>query len=339
MVSERKEKGNQFRRTEMRFPAMLSRSILTSTLAVCFQAAGCSDHSPNAYAGYVEGKYVYVASAQSGRLVKLWVGRGDSIQPGQPLFQLEDEPEADAKREAEWAVGSSEARLADMRTGKRPPEVNATRAQLAQAQAESKQAADILNSDQEQYKSGGISLTDLINARGTAESDAALVQQLDSELAVALLPAREQQVRAQMEQVKADRAQLKQAEWRLEQKRMASPRSGLVFDTIYREGEWIPAGDPVVQLLPPENVELRFFVPESNLGEVRVGQRIAVSCDGCTANLTATVTFISPQSEYTPPIIYSNERRSKLVFVIIAKPPIERAAAFHPGEPVQVTLE
>jgi HlyD family secretion protein len=199
---------------------------------------------------------------------------------------------------------------------------------------ESKKAAEILKSDEAQYEAGGISLTDLINARGAAEAQAALVQQLENELTVATLPAREQQIKAQAQQVDADRALLKQSQWKLAQK-----RNGLVFDTIYREGEWVPAGSAVVEVLPPENVELRFFVSEPELGKIRVGQRLVVHCDGCAQNIPATVTFVSPQSEYTPPIIYSNEQRSKLVFMIIAKPSTEQAAALHPGQPMQVTLE
>ena len=93
---------------------------------------------------------------------------------------------------------------------------------------------------------------------------------------------------------------------------------GLVFDTLYREGEWVAAGNPVVQLLPPENLEVRFFVPEPVMGTLRLGQSVRVDCDGCVGRPGATVTFISPQNEYTPPVIYSNENRSKLVFMVIA---------------------
>ena len=307
--------------------------------AISLFLAGCSHQRTNVYQGYVEGKYVYVASPQSGRLTNLWVARGASINQGQRLFQLENEPEAAVEREAESALRASEARLADLRTGRRPPEVDATRAQLAQAEAESRKAAEILKSSEEQYKAGGISLTDLINARGAAESEAAVVQQLENEVTVARLPAREQQLRAQVAQVEADRAILKQADWKLQQKRIISPRDGFVFDTIYREGEWVPAGNAVIELLPPEKCGVAFFVPERDLGRIKLGQRLAVTCDGCAPKTAASITFLSPQSEYTPPVIYSNENRSKLVFMIIAKPPVNRAIELHPGQPVEVGLE
>ena len=166
-----------------------------------------------------------------------------------------------------------------------------------------------------------------------------MVRQVESQLVVAALPARDQQIHAQADQVATDRAALQQAKWKLQQKEIASPRDGLVFDTLYREGEWVAAGNPVVQVLPPENLEVRFFVPEPLVGKVRIGQDISVHCDGCSAAVSARITFVSTQSEYTPPIIYSNENRSKLVFMVIAKPPLDKAAALHPGQPLEVTLQ
>jgi HlyD family secretion protein len=301
-------------------------------------AVGCSRQLSNTYQGYIEGKYVYVASSQSGRLTDLSVARGQTIEIDRPLFRLENQPEAAAVDRAEFLLRSSEARLADFETGKRPPEVDATRAQLQQAQAQSNQATEILKSDEAQYDAGGIPQTELISARATAETDAAAVRQLENELTVATLPARDQQIKAQTEQVEADRAALREATWNLRQKEVSSPRAGLVFDTIYRVGEWVPAGSPVVELLPPENVEVRFFVPEPVVGRLRIGQQLAVNCDGCAAGIGAHITFVSPESEYTPPIIYSDERRSKLVFMIIAKPSVQQAMEFHPGQPVGVTL-
>ena len=242
-------------------------------------------------------------------------------------------------RQARQALRSSQSKLADLETGKRLPEIEVTRAQLQQAQVEKKQADQILSSDKAQYRAGGIPQTDLINAQAAADSSAAKVREWEAQLAVDTLPAREQQIKAQVNQVAADRATLAEAEWRLKQKEIASPRQGLVFDTLYRRGEWVSAGNPVVELLPPENIEVRFFVPETVVGKLKTGESIQVQCDGCASAVPATITFISPQSEYTPPVIYSNESRSKLVFMIIAAPPVEKAALLHPGQPVAVTLQ
>ncbi len=300
--------------------------------------AGCTRKPTNSYQGYIEGKFVYVASPQSGRLEQLDVTRGQTVALGHPLFALDDEPEASEERTAAQVLQSSQSRLSDLETGKRPAEIDVTRAQLAQAAADQKAADEILASDRAQFQAGGIAQTELIQSQAAAETSAAKVSELQADLAVDALPAREQQIKAQKNQVAADRASLADAQWRLEQKRIASPRNGLVFDTLYREGEWVAAGNPVVQLLPPENVEIRFFVPETVVGSLRAGQSVRMTCDGCSSAVAATITFVSPQSEYTPPVIYSNENRAKLVFMAIAKPSPEAAATLHPGQPVEVTV-
>ena len=168
-----------------------------------------------------------------------------------------------------------------MRTGKRPPEKDVIAAQLAQAKVENQKAVDLLKSYESQYAAGGVPMTEVITARAAVNSDAAVVRQYQSDLVVAALPGRDEQIKAQANQVAADQAALAQATWKLQQKEIASPRNGLVFDTLYREGEWVAAGNPIVQLLPPENIEVRFFVPEPMVGKLKMGQRITVHCDGC----------------------------------------------------------
>jgi HlyD family secretion protein len=323
----------RFRQTLMR------RTPLTLAAAAAVCIAGCAHRHATTWQGYIEGKFVYVSSPQSGRLDQLSVTRGETIDAGHPLFQLDNEPETDEVHQAEQLLRTSRSRLADLQTGKRPAEIDVTRAQLTQSLAGKKQADQILASDEVQYGAGGISQADLINARAAAESSTAKVQELEASLAVDALPARAQQIRAQREQVAADRASLAGAEWKLGQKQIASPRQGLVFDTLYRRGEWVAAGNPVVELLPPENIEIRFFVPEPAMGKLRIGESVRVNCDGCPAGLSAAITFISPQNEYTPPVIYSNENRSKLVFMVIAKASAQQAANLHPGQPVEIALQ
>jgi HlyD family secretion protein len=111
------------------------------------------------------------------------------------------------------------------------------------------------------------------------------------------------------------------------------------MDTMYRVGEWVPAGSPVVRLLPAKNVKLRFFVPESVIGSLTTGRSISVHCDGCSADVPAAVTYIATDPEYTSPIIYSNETRAKLVFMVEARPSVENAPRLRPGQPVSVTLK
>lgn len=323
----------------MRFEQRRNRTMTCAIASALVLAVGCSHKEPAGYQGYIEGQFVYVASPESGRLDRLSVTRGETVDVDHPLFALDTEPEAAAVRQAKQILWSSEAKLADLSTGKRPAEIDVTRARLEEAQAEQTQAQAILRSDEAQYRSGGIAQTELIDAQAAAETSAARKQELRAELAVDALPGREQQIRAQSRQVTADRAALAEVQWRLDQKQIASPRQGLVFDTLYRKGEWVAAGNPVVELLPPQNIEVRFFVPETIVGRLHAGQNVVVHCDGCSAQVAARISFVSPQAEYTPPVIYSNENRSKLVFMIIAKPSPEKAALLHPGQPVEVALE
>ncbi len=314
-------------------------TLLRLAVAVVPLAGGCARKHTDTYQGYIEGKFVYVAAPVSGRLEHLSVARGETVAAGNPLFDLDHEPEASAVRQAHKLLSVAASRLADLQLGKRPEEIAVTRAQLAQALAEKQEAGAILGSDEAQFRAGGIAQTDLIHAQGTLDSSTARVKELEADLAVDALPARAQQIRAQADQVASERAALAQTAWSLEQKNVSSPRQGLIFDTLYREGEWVAAGDPVVQILPPEDLELRFFVPESIVGKLRMSQTIRVQCDGCAPNLQATIRFISTQAEYTPPVIYSNENRSKLIFLVIAKPSLPQAQVLHPGQPIEVTLQ
>lgn len=313
-------------------------SLLPAILAAFLAGAGCSGKPATGHQGYVEGEFVHVSSSETGRLVHFSVTRGQQVQAGAPLFALESVSEAAAKRQAQQQLSAAEAQLKDLRTGKRPQELEVIRAQLAQAIAEEKKSAAGLVRDEAQYKAGGISSARLDETRARAEADAARTRELSSQLDVAGLSARDEQVKAQAANAAAARAALEQAEWRLGQKAVAASRAGLVFDVLYREGEWVQAGIPVVRLLPPENIKVRFFVPETLLGALTLGKDVLLRCDGCPAAIPAKVTYISTESEYTPPVIYSNETRSKLVYMIEARPSADNAAVLHPGQPVEVTL-
>jgi HlyD family secretion protein len=129
---------------------------------------------------------------------------------------------------------------------------------------------------------------------------------------------------------------LAQARWRLAQRSVASPVAGFVADVLARPGETLQAGAPVVSLLPPENIFIRFFVPEPSLAHVHPGDTVALTCDNCPSDLIGAVSFISPQAEYTPPFIYSESTRAKFVFLAEALPKLDQAALFNPGQPVTV---
>ena len=129
---------------------------------------------------------------------------------------------------------------------------------------------------------------------------------------------------------------LTRSEWDLAQKRQKAPEAGLVFDTLYRKGEWIASGRPAVVLLPPQNIKVRAFVPQPLIAAIHLGDRVRVTVDGITASLVGTVRFVSPQAEFTPPVIYSKENRQKLVYMVELAFDQATAVQLHPGQPVDV---
>jgi len=136
-----------------------------------------------------------------------------------------------------------------------------------------------------------------------------------------------------------DRQRLAQAEWNFNQKKQSAPQSGLVYDTLFRQGEWVPAGKPVVVLLPPQNIKVRAFVPETRVGSIHYDDPIKVTVDGVQNLFVGKVSYISPRAEYTPPVIYSRESRAKLVFMIESVFEPQVAANLHPGQPVDVEFK
>jgi HlyD family secretion protein len=316
----------------------MRRTALALSIATAMLIA-CSGDTPSTYQGYVEGEYVYIASPVGGRLESLLVQRGQTIAAKAPLFQLEDDQETAATAQAEEQLKAAQAQLADLRLGKRNPELEVAEAQLAQARAAEEQAAQQLKRDEAQFEVGGIARAQLEDSRANRAIKAARVRELSGQLEVSRLPAREDQIRAQNAQVAAARAATEQSSWRLDQKHVAATRGGLVVDTLYREGEWVPAGSPVVRMLPPANVKVRFFVPESVIGALKPGRSVTLRCDGCEADVPAQLSYVSNEPEYTPPVIYSNETRAKLVFLVEARPSLENAPKLRPGQPVAVTLQ
>jgi HlyD family secretion protein len=307
-------------------------------LALALLATACGSPQNATLQGYAEGEFVRVGVPFAGTLVRLDVQRGGRVEAGAPLFALESENEAGARREAEDRLKQAEAQLENLRKSRRPTEIEAVRAQLAQAEAASSLSATELRRQQDLDAKGFVTRQSLDEARAAVARDSARVDELRAQLATARLASRPDEIRAAEAQASAARASLDQADWRLKQKTATATVSGVVTDTLYVQGEWVAAGQPVVTLLPPGNIKARFYVPEPELGAVRIGQAVDLSCDGCAGPVPAKVTWISPQAEFTPPVIYSKESRAKLVFLVEARPAPADAARLKPGQPLDVRL-
>jgi HlyD family secretion protein len=300
--------------------------------------AGCGLGSSKIFQGYIEGEYVYVASPLGGALTNLAVARGDEVKSGQLLFELERGSEAAALQQAEKNLAQAQAQLDDLNKGKRPTEIASLEAQLARAEANLKLAADDFTRREQLGGADVISREELDQARAQRDADQAQVDQLTADLETARLGGREDVVRAAQDAVASQKAALDKARWSFDQKQQCAPTNAFVQDTLYRAGEWVAAGNPVVELLPPANLKVRFFVPETALPRIHTGQTVSVTFDGGWRAYSATVSYISTQAEFTPPVLYNRENRSKLVYMIEAKFAPADAAELRPGQPVDVKL-
>ena len=297
--------------------------------------AGCGNQPNDTWQGYIEGEYVLLASPYAGQLQKLHVRRGERIETGKPVFALEQESERAARLEAEQRMKASEARLENLGVAKRAPEIEALRAELKQAQVARQLAERNLAREEELVRSGATSRLRYDELRSAVERDRARVAEVEAQVRQAQLPVgRDAERQAAEGELEAAKAALTQAAWRLEQKSVAAPVAGLVHDTYFVEGEWVPAGRPVAALLPPGNVKVRFYVPEAALSSLALNEEMQVRCDGCPAAIVAKVSYISAQAEYTPPVLYSKESRTKLRFLVEAR---REGSSLRPGQPVDVT--
>jgi HlyD family secretion protein len=325
--------------TVFREKSFLPHLISLALLSFCVLTTGCMEEQRNSFQGYVEGEYLLVASPLAGDLETLSVSRGQTVAESDPLFSLDQAFEAAAVSEARQGLYRAEKRLADISKGLRPSELAALQARLDQARASLNLSRAEYERRKKLLRQRVVSQEQLDRTRTEMERNAAAVEQLKAELETARLGARTDEIEAARAEVEAARSRVTQAQWSLEQKNRFAPQAGLVYDTFYVEGEFVPAARPVVSILPPEQIKIRFFAPENRLGSLSMGQTVSVRLDGTGKTYQASISYISPQAEYTPPVIYSRETRSKLVFMVEAAVDAADAVTLHPGQPVDVSLE
>ena len=308
-------------------------TLLAAALtALAVGLAGCNQPGPTTYQGYVEGDFVYVAGKLAGRLDALLVSRGTRVTVGQPLYALEHAYEAQGLALAEADLRQAEATLDDKKKGLRPEDLRRAEASHELSRLEYERRVKL-------YASATIAKEELDTVRTTNDRDKHQVKELEAKLATGRLPSRIDQIKAAADAVDAARAPVGQARWNLDQMRQSAGVAGVVFDTLHYQGEWVAAGSPVVVLLPDANVKARFFLPEAVAGRLAVGSPVRVAWDGGSAPAAATIRYIAPQVEYTPPVIYSQGFREKLVIMVEADFAPADAVRLHPGQPIDVSLD
>ena len=299
----------------------LAAAVLAAILFVVPQF-----RAPPRLSGYIEGEPLYLASPIAGQLTQVLVARGQRVAAGAPLFVVDTRTLAAARDQATGRVTQAQSAIAG---------AQATRAQLAANVAAARASAVQAGQDYARVQhllaigSGAISKQDVDKYRA---ADAT---------ARAQLAAAKRQADAAAAQIGAAGGQLGEAEGaradalaRLGQASPVAPVAARVEDVFFQAGEWAAANQPVVSLLPDARVRLRFFVPERSVAIYRPGRQVSFGCDGCAKSLVATINYVSPRAEFTPPVIYSLQSRDRLVFLVEALP--ANPAGLTPGLPIDV---
>jgi len=312
--------------------------ILIISILVCF-GVGCHQDDAPLYQGYVEGEFIYLAAPQAGYLKSLDSPRGTRVSEGQVVFVVAADPDSEALQEAEARTDSAREKVENLEEPRRQPEIAMLEANLRAAEASLRLAKIQLERQQSLAYKNFVSQTVVDEAISNRDQALAQVEAIQQQLsAYRDTLGRKPEVRSAKADLQAAEAQMAQRRWTVERKTVLAPAAGEIADTWYRPGEWIPAGSPVANLLPDDRRRLRFYVPETHLARIQIGQTVEAHCDGCVAPIRAVIDFIAPQAEYTPPFIYSRNNREKLVFRVEAAPAREHAATLRPGLPVDVRL-
>jgi HlyD family secretion protein len=295
---------------------------------------GMGDEAPAAWPGYVEADYVYVGAVSPGPIQTIAVSEGDAVRKGEVLFVLSSEQQRAALAAASARVEAARANLDNLTTGSRSEEVDVIRANLGKAQADLGLADQTLSRTESLFQQGLVPEAKLEADRASYAIAQAQVAQLQAQLKVAELPARDAQQQAAEANLTAAEADAERARSDLADRTVRAPEDGQVDQLYFSAGEVVGTGVPVVALLPAGALKVKFYVPEATRHGLALGQGVTVACDGCVPGLTARVSYLASQPQNTPPIIYSRDERSRLVFLVEAR--LDQPEGVLPGQPVSV---
>lgn len=284
--------------------------------------------------GYVEADYVYVAASTPGTIAMLPLREGDVVTKGQVLFTLSEEQYRAVLDAAEARVLAADAALQNLTTGGRKDEIDVIRATLAKAEADLSLARETSVRTGKLFAEGLAPQSKYDQDRATLASAEANVRQLQAQLKVAELPARDAQQWQAEANLAAAKADAEKARADLADRTVVAPQDGRVERLYFAAGEMAGAGTPVVSLLPADALKVKFYVGEAERATLALGQAIGVTCDGCPDGLTATLSYFASDPQFTPPVIYSRDERQRLTF--LAEATLDADSHLLPGQPVTV---
>lgn len=307
-------------------------SWLVGLVAVVIPGFGAApDQSWN---GYVEADYVYVAAAAPGIIETIAVKEGRMVERGELLFALQRDQQLALLRAAEARISVAVANAQNLSTGSRAEEVQVIRASLGKAEADLQLAEATLARSEKLAEQGLTPAAKVEQDRAALASAKAQVAQLQAQLAVAELPARDPVQLAAEASLLAAQADADKARSDLADRTVTAPVAGRVERLFFGQGEMAAAGVPVMALLPADALKVKFYVAESDRPSFELGDVVSVSCDGCGDGLTAKLSYFASDPQFTPPIIYSRDERMRLSF--LAEAVLDEAGGLRPGQPVTI---
>ena len=305
-------------------------SWIMGLLAAFFPALG-PEPEP-IYNGYAEAAFIYVAPAITRRIEKMDVTEGTLVTAGQVLFTMEAARERASLDAALARREVAQANLHNLETGSREQEIEVMRAALEQALADQQLAKSNLDRSQSLYESGIVTPAKVDADRNMVTRADAHVHELQARLQVAELPARDDQIIAAQATLDASVADVAHARSMLDDLTVAAPISGMIESIYFEAGEVAAGGTPVIALLPTDRVKIIFYIPETERMELAPGTKLLLNCDGCLQDIEVQISRLSSDPQYTPPIIYSREERTRLVFR--AEAILMQQYGLLPGQPV-----
>jgi HlyD family secretion protein len=280
----------------------------------------CAGAADAQLTGYVEGEYIWISPVFTARIEQVLARRGDRVERGSILAELEKEDAQLELMQAQARLAEARSQYANMSKGLRPDEIAAMEATLAAAQAQLREAQLAFNRARNLYGQRIASKASYDAAEAVRATAEAKVKELAERLDVARKGARPDELAAQEQKIREAAAVLETARWRLAQRRVLAPSNGEVSDILLNPGEIAGPSSPIMSFLPDRAIKLTLFAGELERASLAPGTKLSVSCDGCPAGLAATVSYVAREPEFTPPVIYSVDRRQKLMFRIEARP-------------------
>lgn len=289
------------------------------------------------YNGYAEADFLHVSVIATRKIATIDVAEGEAVEAGERLFTLDDTHEAAVLRAAIARRDAAKAELERLEAGGREEEIRMIEAELEQARAELDLARTNLSRTMKLVERGNLPPAQLDIDRTALRRAEARIAELEARLALARTPARKEDIIAARARLDAAQAELRRAQAALADLKIDAPAAGRVEKIHFKVGEVLPAGRPAITILPRQGRKVIFFIPEPERAAFFIGQKLAVTCDGCPVGLEATLTRLDSQPQYTPPMIYSREQRTRFVFR--AEAALGPDAPLEPGQPVSLSRE